>query len=60
MTKVESVFRQPKSNRGFREFRRFLLRGLKKVGLEVDWLSLAHSALKKHTMEHKTKQAAQG
>nr|WP_276203443.1 transposase [Paenibacillus wynnii] len=32
-----------KNNRGFR---RFLLRGLSKVTLEVGWLSLAHNLLK--------------
>jgi len=34
----------PKNNRGFR---RFLLRGLPKVSLEVGWLPLAHNLLKK-------------
>ena len=43
MAEVESVFGQLKSNRGFR---RFLLRGLPKVSLEVGWLSLAHNLLK--------------
>jgi hypothetical protein len=38
MVEVESVFGQMKNNRGFR---RFLLRGLPKVSLEVGWLSLA-------------------
>ncbi|MBP2017280.1 hypothetical protein J2Z79_000663 [Symbiobacterium terraclitae] len=41
---VESVFGQIKQNRGFR---RFLLRGLSKVTLEVGWLALAHNLLKK-------------
>lgn len=44
MTEVESVFGQIKQNRGFR---RFLLRGLPKVTLEVGWLALAHNLLKK-------------
>nr|WP_235950014.1 transposase [Paenibacillus apii] len=37
MAEVESVFGQVKNNRGFR---RFLLRGLEKVSLEVGWLRL--------------------
>ncbi|MCM3626919.1 transposase [Paenibacillus glycanilyticus] len=40
MHEPESVFGQIKNNRGFR---RFLLRGLPKVSLEVGWLSLASS-----------------
>lgn len=48
MTEVESVFGQIKHNRGFR---RFLLRGLTKVTLEVGWLSLAHNLLKKAAMD---------
>ncbi|MBB3111487.1 transposase [Paenibacillus phyllosphaerae] len=44
MHEPESVFGQIKNNRGFR---RFLLRGLLKVSLEVGWLSLAHNLLKK-------------
>ncbi|MCK9860107.1 transposase [Paenibacillus sp. ATY16] len=44
MHEPESVFGQIKNNRGFR---RFLLRGLPKVSLEVGWLSLAHNLLKK-------------
>lgn len=44
MVEPESVFGQIKNNRGFR---RFLLRGLHKVNLEVGWLSLAHNLLKK-------------
>jgi len=43
MTETESVFGQMKNNRNFR---RFLLRGLPKVSLEVGWLSLAHNMLK--------------
>ncbi len=42
MVEPESVFGQIKNNRGFR---RFLLRGLPKVNLEVGWLSLAHNLL---------------
>jgi transposase len=48
MTEVESVFGQIKNNRGFR---RFLLRGLPKVSLEVGWLSLAHNLLKRAAVE---------
>ncbi len=44
MVEPESVFGQIKNNRGFR---RFLLRSLPKVSLEVGWLSLAHNLLKK-------------
>ncbi|WP_268626711.1 transposase, partial [Paenibacillus alvei] len=44
------VFGQLKNNRGFR---RFLLRGLSKVSLEVGWLSLAHNLLKWATMKQK-------
>ncbi|WP_342481961.1 transposase [Paenibacillus sp. FSL L8-0340] len=40
------VFGQLKNNRGFR---RFLLRGMEKVTLEVGWLSLAHNLLKQAT-----------
>lgn len=43
MHEPESVFGQVKNNQGFR---RFLLRGLPKVSLEVGWLSLAHNLLK--------------
>ncbi len=43
MHEPESVFGQIKNNRGFR---RFLLRGLSKVSLEVGWLYLAHNLLK--------------
>ncbi|WP_053377317.1 IS1182 family transposase [Paenibacillus sp. FJAT-27812] len=48
MIEPESVFGQLKNNRGFR---RFLLRGLAKVSLEVGWLSLAHNLLKKAAMD---------
>lgn len=50
MIEPESVFGQMKNNRGFR---RFLLRGLPKVSLEVGWLSLAHNLLKWATMNEK-------
>ena len=43
MIEPESVFGQLKNNR---EFRRFRLRGLEKVSLEVGWLCLAHNLLK--------------
>ncbi|MEH7087194.1 IS1182 family transposase, partial [Neobacillus drentensis] len=43
MIEPESVFGQVKNTRNFR---RFLLRGLSKVSLEVGWLSLAHNLLK--------------
>lgn len=48
MIEPESVFGQMKNNRGFR---RFLLRGLPKVSLEVGWLSLAHNLLKKAAID---------
>ena len=57
MTEVESVFGQMKNNRGFR---RFLLRGLPKVSLEVGWLSLAHNLLKRSTLSQKLKTVGQG
>ncbi|WP_309225106.1 transposase [Paenibacillus sp. JMULE4] len=50
MIEPESVFGQMKSNRSFR---RFLLRGLPKVSLEVGWLSLAHNLLKWATTKEK-------
>ncbi len=50
MIEPESVFGQMKNNRGFR---RFLLRGLPKVSLEVGWLSLAHNLLKKAATDTK-------
>jgi transposase len=52
MIEPESVFGDMKNNRGFR---RFLLRGLDKVSLEVGWLSLAHNLLKKATGSNKLK-----
>ncbi|MFM9277391.1 IS1182 family transposase [Paenibacillus jiagnxiensis] len=57
MIEPESVFGQIKNNRGFR---RFLLRGLRKVSLEVGWLSLAHNLLKKAVMDQKPEKAVQG
>jgi hypothetical protein len=48
MIEPESVFGQVKNNR---RFRRFLLRGLPKVSLEVGWLSLDHNLLKKAAMD---------
>jgi transposase len=52
MIEPESVFGDMKNNRGFR---RFLLRGLDKVSLEVGWLSLAHNLLKKAAVSNKLK-----
>lgn len=57
MVEPESVFGQIKNNRGFR---RFLLRGLPKVSLEVGWLSLAHNLLKKAVVDRNREMAAQG
>ncbi|KJD42942.1 IS1182 family transposase [Paenibacillus terrae] len=57
MTEPESVFGQIKNNRGFR---RFLLRGLQKVSLEVGWLCLAHNLLKKAAMTEKRKRDEAG
>ncbi|OKP89795.1 hypothetical protein A3848_13490 [Paenibacillus sp. P32E] len=51
---MESVFGQLKNNRGFR---RFLLRGMGKVTLEVGWLLLAHNLLKQATVDQKHKAA---
>jgi len=56
MTEPESVFGHMKNNRGFK---RFLLRGLSKVNLEVGWLSLAHNLLKKATVDSKTPEIKQ-
>ncbi|WP_367649509.1 transposase [Paenibacillus sp. NEAU-GSW1] len=53
----QRVFGQIKNNRGFR---RFLLRGLPKVSLEVGWLSLAHHLLKKAAKDKNLKIALQG
>ncbi|WP_339302734.1 IS1182 family transposase [Paenibacillus sp. FSL R5-0519] len=57
MVEPESVFGQIKNNRGFR---RFLLRGLQKVSLEVGWLCLAHNLLKKATIAEKRKRDQAG
>jgi hypothetical protein len=57
MIEPESVFGQLKNNRGFR---RFLLRGLPKVSLEVGWLSLAHNLLKQATIDQNRRMAVQG
>ncbi|ULO04826.1 IS1182 family transposase [Paenibacillus sp. 19GGS1-52] len=54
MTEPESVFGQLKNNRGFR---RFLLRGMEKVTLEVSWLSLAHNLLKRAAIDQKHRAA---
>ncbi|WP_028589927.1 IS1182 family transposase [Paenibacillus massiliensis] len=54
MTEPESVFGQLKNNRGFR---RFLLRGIEKVTLEVGWLSLAHNLLKQAVNDQKRRAA---
>lgn len=52
MIEPESVFGQMKSNRNFR---RFLLRSLHNVSLEVGWLSLAHNLLKWATINQKAR-----
>jgi len=57
MIEPESVFGQVKNNRGFR---RFLLRGLDKVSLEVGWLCLAHNLLKKVAIDQKRKRDEAG
>ncbi|TMV47054.1 IS1182 family transposase [Paenibacillus mesophilus] len=57
MIEPESVFGQMKNNRGFR---RFLLRGLPKVSLEVGWLSLAHNLLKQAAIDRKHNKVAKG
>ncbi|MEO2203175.1 transposase [Paenibacillus pabuli] len=41
-------------------FRRFLIRGLRKVSLEVGWLSLAYNLLKKAVIDRKRERAVQG
>jgi hypothetical protein len=56
MVEPESVFGQIKSNRGFK---RFLLRGLPKVSLEVGSLSLAHNLLKVAAVDGKRKKDGQ-
>jgi hypothetical protein len=57
MIEPESVFGQIKNNRGFR---RFLLRGLPKVNLEVGWISLAHNLLKKAAIDRNREMVVQG
>jgi hypothetical protein len=57
MIEPESVFGQIKNNRGSR---RFLLRGLPKVSLEVGWSSLAHNLLKKAAIDQKAEMVVQG
>ncbi|WP_339272128.1 transposase [Paenibacillus sp. FSL W8-0187] len=52
MVEPESVFGQLMNNRGFR---RFLLRGLTKVSLEVGWLSLGHNLLKQEATDQKAR-----
>ncbi|MEW9702983.1 IS1182 family transposase [Paenibacillus sp. SI8] len=54
MIEPEPVFGDMKNNRGFK---RFLLRGLPKVSLEVGWLSLAHNLLKKAAVDARSKGA---
>ncbi|MGG1638631.1 transposase [Paenibacillus sp. NRS-1760] len=56
MIEPESIFGQIKNNRGFR---RFLLRGLPKVSLEVGWLSLAHNLMKQANSDLNRKIAVQ-
>nr|WP_010493848.1 transposase [Paenibacillus elgii] len=53
MSEPEPVFGDIKNNRGFK---RFLLRGLPKVSLEVGWLSLANNLLKKAAIDAKIKE----
>ncbi|WP_340007577.1 transposase [Paenibacillus sp. FSL K6-0276] len=55
VTEPESVFGQLKNNRGFR---RFLLRVMQKVTLEVGWLSLACNLLKQAATDRKQKPAS--
>ncbi|MEK4325715.1 IS1182 family transposase [Paenibacillus sp. FSL R7-0312] len=54
ITEPESVFGQLKNNRGFR---RFLLRGMEKVTLEVGRLSLAHNLLMQAANDKKRRAA---
>ncbi|GIP53398.1 hypothetical protein J42TS3_24330 [Paenibacillus vini] len=54
MIEPEPVFGDIKNNRNFK---RFLLRGLPKVSLEVGWLSLAHNLIKKAKVDAKCKGA---
>ncbi|WP_263864140.1 transposase [Paenibacillus lycopersici] len=50
MHEPESVIGQLMSNRGFR---RFLLRSLRRGGLEVGWLAIAHNLLKSAAVDAK-------
>ncbi|WP_235949820.1 transposase [Paenibacillus apii] len=54
MTEPESVYGQVKNNRGYR---RFLLRGMEKVTLEVGWLSLTHNLGKQAKVDQKRRAA---
>jgi transposase len=55
-TEVETVFGQIKQNMGFR---RFLLRGLKKVSIEIGLISIAHNIKKKYNrITEKTEEQA--
>nr|WP_245809613.1 transposase [Cohnella massiliensis] len=54
MIEPEPVFGDMKNNRGFK---RFLLRGLPKVSLEVGGLSLAHNLLNKAVVDAKNEGA---
>nr|WP_281284896.1 transposase [Cohnella terricola] len=54
MIEPEPVFGSLKNYRGFK---RFLLRGLPKDSLEVEWLSLAHKLLKKASIDAKNRGA---
>ncbi|MEK3671288.1 transposase [Paenibacillus sp. FSL R10-2771] len=54
MTEPESVFGQLKNNW---DFRRFLLRGMEKVTLEIGWLLLTHNLLKQATNDQKRRAA---
>ncbi|MFC0211383.1 transposase [Paenibacillus chartarius] len=54
MIEPEPVFGDMKNNLGFK---RFLLRGLPKVNLEVGLLSLAHNLSKKASVDAKNQEA---
>ncbi|MDO3676955.1 hypothetical protein Q3C12_08065 [Paenibacillus ehimensis] len=54
MSELEPVFRDIKNYRGLK---RYLLRSLPKVRLEVGWLSLAHNLLKNVAIDAKNKGA---
>lgn len=55
--RYESSTKDIKNNRGFR---RFLLRGLRKVSLEVGSLSLAYNLLKKAVIDQKREKGSAG